>query len=181
MERAATADVVWLADGAKSNWRLADDLAPEATQILDWFHAVEHAGDCARALFGDKSPWVALWTESISRRLKAGRVGDVIDELEACRFLTRRGRKALRDLRRYYHNNRHRMRYDTYLRNGMPIGRGIVESAHRHVIQRRMKNAGQRWSLSRGRRMAAALRLQVELSSAIRCFDSTRRSSHAHR
>jgi hypothetical protein len=35
----------------------------------------------------------------------------------------------------------------------MPIGSGIVESAHKHVLQVRMKQAGQRWSILRGRRM----------------------------
>ncbi len=36
---------------------------------------------------------------------------------------------------------------------GLPIGSGIVESAHKHVLQARMKQAGQRWSMLRGRRM----------------------------
>ena len=167
MERAATADVVWLADGAKSNWRLADDLAPEATQVLDWYHAVEHAAECGRAVFGEQSPWVAVWIDAVCRYLRAGRIDAVIAELEECTFLTRRGRKALLDLRRYYHNNQKRMRYDAYLQAGFPIGSGIVESAHRHVIQRRMKNAGQRWSLPSARRM-------VRLRCAYRTCSPTR-------
>ena len=35
--------VVWLGDGAVCNWNLADQLCPDAVQILDWHHAVEHA------------------------------------------------------------------------------------------------------------------------------------------
>ena len=33
------------------------------------------------------------------------------------------------------------------------MGSGIVESAHRHVLQVRMKRAGQRWGIQRARRM----------------------------
>ena len=41
------------------------------------------------------------------------------------------------------------MRYRTLLRMGLPVGSGIVESAHRHVLQVRMKRAGQRWGIQR--------------------------------
>ena len=40
--------VIWLADGAKGNWSLASLLCPRAIQILDWFHAIEHAANCAK-------------------------------------------------------------------------------------------------------------------------------------
>lgn len=46
------------------------------------------------------------------------------------------------------------MRYTLFREMGLPIGSGIVESAHRHVLQVRMKRAGQRWALARARRMA---------------------------
>jgi hypothetical protein len=49
--------VVWLGDGAVCNWRLADHLAADAQQILDWHHAVEHAVDCGKVLLGEDSPW----------------------------------------------------------------------------------------------------------------------------
>ena len=32
--------VAWLGDGATGNWTLADQLCPDAVQILDWHHAV---------------------------------------------------------------------------------------------------------------------------------------------
>jgi hypothetical protein len=41
--------VVWLGDGAVCNWTLTDQLCPDAVQILDWHHAVEHAGDQDRS------------------------------------------------------------------------------------------------------------------------------------
>jgi len=45
------------------------------------------------------------------------------------------------------------MNYAEYLERGLPIGSGFVESAHRHVLQTRMKCAGQHWSQERAARM----------------------------
>jgi hypothetical protein len=36
--------MVWLGDGAACNWTLADQLAPDAGQILDWRHALTADG-----------------------------------------------------------------------------------------------------------------------------------------
>jgi hypothetical protein len=46
------------------------------------------------------------------------------------------------------------MRYADFIAAGYLIGSGIVESAHRHVIQTRMKRAGQHWGQKGGRQMA---------------------------
>lgn len=155
MERALKAEtVVWVGDGAKGNWRLASDLVPKCIQVLDWYHAVENGMDCGRKLLGDQSSWLQLWQERIEILLAAGDVSAMLKELEACLFVVPRNRrKALRELCRYYENNQGRMDYPRYIALGLPIGSGIVESAHRHVIQKRMKNAGQHWSEARGRRM----------------------------
>ena len=155
MERALTAQtVVWVGDGAKGNWRLASDLVPKCIQVLDWYHAVENAMACGRKLLGEQSPWLPVWKERIEDLLAAGDVDALLDELEACLFVAPRNRRrCLRELGQYYRNNRERMRYSEYQALGLPIGSGIVESAHRHVIQRRMKNAGQHWSEIHGRRM----------------------------
>ncbi len=73
----------------------------------------------------------------------------------------------------YYHTNAKRMRYRTFRACGLPVGSGIVESAHRHVLQVRMKRAGQRWSLPRARRMAR-LRAVYRTTGAMRFHAAVR-------
>lgn len=47
----------------------------------------------------------------------------------------------------YYEGNKDRMDYKKYMQIGCGIiGSGAIESAHRTVIQKRMKLSGQRWS-----------------------------------
>jgi len=62
--------------------------------------------------------------------------------------------KALNDLIRYYENNVERMKYGSFTEKGYLIGSGAVESAHRHIIQQRLKRSGQRWSIRGAQRIA---------------------------
>jgi hypothetical protein len=64
--------VVWVGDGAPCKWTLADQLAPDAVQILDWHHAVEHAVDCGKILLGEESPWLPLWQRPAQALLAEG-------------------------------------------------------------------------------------------------------------
>lgn len=178
----ACANVVWLGDGAACNWRLADQLAPDATQILDWHHAVEHAVDCGKVLIGEESPWLPLWQRRAEQLLAAGNADRLIAELTAClpeidkhRRDKVQARDAIDDLVRYYTNNAERMEYDHFRARGYPIGTGAVESAHRHVLQTRMKRAGQHWALRNARRMAR-LRAAYRTGGATTFYDGIRRA-----
>lgn len=45
----------------------------------------------------------------------------------------------------YFRNNRHRIRYATSRRRGLPIGSGPTEGACKSVVTMRFKRSGQRW------------------------------------
>ena len=54
----------------------------------------------------------------------------------------------------YYTANQNRMNYKKYQTIGVGlIGSGAIESAHRTVIQKRLKLSGQRWSMQGARHM----------------------------
>lgn len=57
----------------------------------------------------------------------------------------------------------------------LPIGSGAVESPHRHVLQTRMKRAGQRWALPNARRMAR-LRAAYRTGGTQRFYEAIRRA-----
>ena len=54
-------------------------------------------------------------------------------------------KKTIRDVTRYYHSNRRRMKYDEYLAAGYPIGTGVVEGGCLHLVKDRMEASGMRW------------------------------------
>lgn len=149
-------NVVWLGDGAPENWTMARELCPFAVQVLDVQHAIQNGMQCGKALLGESDESVPLWEKRIRQLLDASAPDATIRELMECVLETTNEDEvaALDKLVGYYRRNEQRMRYTTFREQGLPIGSGIVESAHRHVLQVRMKRAGQRWSLTRGRRMA---------------------------
>lgn len=149
-------EIVWLADGAPANWNLARILCPNATEVLDWCHALEHAVTCGKAILGEASPALADWKSRAEQLLWHGAINELLEELEACLPLAGEPteKEALENLLSYYRTNQARMDYASFRERGLLIGSGIVESAHRHVIQARMKRAGQHWSEKRGRQMA---------------------------
>ena len=65
--------------------------------------------------------------------------------------IPRRTKKQIEEyckLRIYINNNRSKMNYPDYILNKYLIGSGAIESAHRTVLQKRMKLSGQRWSIN---------------------------------
>lgn len=147
-------EVIWLGDGAVWNWNMADELCPQAIQILDVMHAIEHATDCAKILFGDDDIMIAMWVNRIKDIFYHGDTQALFDELGACRFGANQAECAtINELMRYYTNNRSRIEYVKFKEHGYSIGSGAVESAHKHVLQKRMKLAGQHWDIRRAKGM----------------------------
>ena len=59
------------------------------------------------------------------------------------------------------------MKYDEYLRLGYGIGSGAVESAHKQVVQARLRQAGMRWSEAGARRLLALRLLLLNNNRAL--------------
>jgi hypothetical protein len=55
---------------------------------------------------------------------------------------------------RYLSNRTECLDYPRALRLGLPIGSGMIESGHRHVLQARLKKAGTAWLMTNADRIA---------------------------
>jgi hypothetical protein len=146
--------VVVVGDGAEWIWNRAP-MFVRRCEILDFWHALEHAWEFAQLRYGKGSAQADGWVHQIAEDLKAGKVQEVIARLKRMRPQTPQSRESLRALIRYYSENAGRMRYDEYLRLGYGIGSGAVESAHKQVVHARFRQAGMRWSEAGARRLLA--------------------------
>lgn len=115
--------------------------------------------------------------------MSAGDVDALVRELMECWLadddmptLSDEQLKAIDVVIGYYRNNQTRMRYPEYLARGLMIGSGIVEAAHRHVLQERMKLSGQHWSERGGRRMVA-LRAAYQTAGPKRFHEAINRAA----
>ena len=120
---------------------------PQATCILDFWHAKEHLVELAEAWFADDPAARARWLDEQCHRLKREGGGAVLAQLEA---LDARGPspaavEALRQHTQYFRNHAARMDYPRYVARGWQIGSGPVESACKTVVGNRLKGSGMRW------------------------------------
>jgi hypothetical protein len=146
--------VVIVGDGAEWIWNRAS-MFVNRCEILDFWHALEHAWDFARLRYGEGSTQADLWVHEIAEDLRAGKVQEVIARLKRLRPKTPELRASWEALIRYYSENAGRMHYDEYLRLGYGIGSGAVESAHKQIVHARFRQAGMRWSEAGARRLLA--------------------------
>ena len=137
-------DLVFINDGARWQWNWIEAEYPKATQILDFFHAMEHIGSFVSLLKNGKEK--TEFMEQIGHCLKHEGVEECWNNLNALDCKTKTQKSEKQKLKTYLDNNQSRMNYPDFLKRNLLIGSGAIESAHRTVIQRRMKQPGQRWS-----------------------------------
>lgn len=139
-------DVVVLGDGGRWIWKQAKSNFPNATQILDFYHAAEHLSEVGKAWYGAQSPKAAKWLENRSRDFLEGRYETVMRSIRAWKPVEEQDIKTKHDNLGYFKRNRERMRYDQYRAKQMHIGSGIAESSCKCLVQARLKQSGMRWT-----------------------------------
>jgi hypothetical protein len=147
--------LVFINDGASWIREWITDNYPLAVSILDYYHATEYLYEFAEKAFPDAPLEKEKWCEEQKTLLLDSNVEEVLDNISRAKV----NEKDKKRITTYYQNNKERMRYKRYRKIGCGIiGSGAIESAHKTVIQKRMKQSGQRWSINGARNM---LRLRV--------------------
>jgi hypothetical protein len=126
-------------------------VAPGVLLILDLLHAVEKLWRAAYCFHAEGSEEATAWVRKQTLRVLQGQVSQVIKGMRQSatkRGLTGPKRQTLEKIARYLRRNRPYMRYDEYLRQGLPIASGCVEGACKHLIKDRLERSGMRWSLA---------------------------------
>jgi hypothetical protein len=145
--------LVFITDGAVwiKNW--LRDAYPQATHVLDFYHAFEHLSGFAKEYFADEEE-KNKWLEIQRGLLLNSFTEQVIGNIESLKSKKKKVRELKNSLLAYYRSNKDRMDYKKYAQMGAGlIGSGAIESAHRVVSQKRMKQSGQRWTVAGAQNM----------------------------
>jgi len=135
-------EVIVIGDGAHWIWKLAEEQFPQATQIVDWYHASQYVWNAASSIYPHEEALRTPWAKQQLDRLWEGRVEEVLAALAE-----HAGDEAAVDASiSYYTTHRERLDYPSYRARGLQIGSGTIESACKHLISARLKQAGMRWS-----------------------------------
>lgn len=116
----------------------------QGTFLCDFFHVSEYLGAAAESCGASTAD---RWRRTQQARLKRGAWDKVIEAL--AEHLEAPGTAEedapVRHGHRYLTNRTDCLDYPRALKLGLPIGSGMIESGHRHVLQARLKKAGTAW------------------------------------
>src|SRR5258705_12399928 len=156
--------VVLLIDGAAGLANMGRLCFPTAIQIVDFYHALEHAGKVLVALLGSK--------EHPDYKARRGRWAKQLLKDRVDKLITRARKEcagqpnaeAVEKELSYFVNNVERMQYGTFRRRGFFIGSGVVEAGCKTVIGARCNQSGMFWG-----------KPGAENVLALRCIAASRR------
>jgi hypothetical protein len=146
--------VLFVADAAAWIWKRVGTLwaalqipKDKRHELVDFYHAMEHLGSAAdwSGQFGTTKA-KKKWLREQSKRLLAGKVEQVIEQLEI--LAAKQPSKKLQTEVNYFvkHGREHkRMEYARMKELDLPLGSGAIESAMRRVVNLRLKGASLFW------------------------------------
>ncbi|MFC1836458.1 ISKra4 family transposase [Thermodesulfobacteriota bacterium] len=141
---------VILIDGEIALWKLAGKHFDGWTQIIDLIHVMEKLWIAAHQYHKKNSPEAEEYVKERVRLLLQGRLDWVLEDLEVSTKDGTLSRKRAAIVKSkvvgYFRRNAHRMRYDEYLKLGLPITTAIIESGCKNLINDRMERSGMIWS-----------------------------------
>ncbi len=100
----------------------------------------------AKAAYPQKEQKQKDWVKIQQQLLKKSQWQTVIQNSHKLKRNQKNLIEAITNLERYLTNNQSRIDYQSYLKAGLMIGSGVVESSNRRVVTQRLKQAGMHWS-----------------------------------
>ena len=140
--------VVAVNDGAHWIQNFIDYHAPKAIRIIDFAHAQSYLATIGKAIYPPESDEFKRWFRQTSRQLKTQPPHRLLADLYhlQTQFPDHPQAIEIEQAIRYLDSRQKMIDYAHFTRLNLPIGSGMVESGHKVVVQRRMKQAGMRWA-----------------------------------
>ena len=137
-----------IGDGAAWIWNLAEATFPEATHIVDLYHAREHLHSLTRSLefmlLDRKDEWLAARLEDLDH----GDVNGIEKAVRKYPIVESAKKDEVERELGYFLNNAPRMRYRWFRSRGLFVGSGVVEAGCKAVIGQRLKQSGMHWTVT---------------------------------
>jgi hypothetical protein len=138
----------WIADQMNMVFGL------QGSYLIDLYHLCEYLAAAGNTCAPDAKE---SWLEGQKELMKTNRSPEVLENLKAhLESETVPDKNApVRACHRYISNREGQFDYKSALEAGLPIGSGEIESAHRYVIQDRLKRPGAWWKTENAEHMLA--------------------------
>jgi hypothetical protein len=153
--------VVVLGDSAEWVKNQAQMHFPEATLIIDLYHARQHVSELCKTLFARnekkiRQQRIRWWTD-----LDNGKVQKIIHQAQQHLPQDAEAKKKAEIEIHYLEKNAEYMRYAEFRAQGLFVGSGVVEAGCKTLIGQRLKQSGMEWSV-RGANAIISLRCIIK-------------------
>ncbi len=152
----------WIADQVEKKF------GAQGRYLVDFFHACDYLSAAGKAIINSGQEH-KTWMDKQKTRLKANQANDVLHELQTHLESpqVQDSEAPVRQCHRYLFNRPDQLNYQDAIKRDLPIGSGEIESAHRYIVQQRMKRPGAWWRAHNAEHMLA-----LRLNRANRQWDS---------
>ena len=152
----------WIAD------QIEKKFGAQGSYLVDFFHACDYLSPAGKAINSDDQAQ-KTWMDEQKNRLKTHQVNAVLQELQSHLepSAVQDSEAPVRQCHRYLSNRPDQLNYQDAIKRDLPIGSGEIESAHRYIVQQRMKRPGAWWRAYNAEHMLA-----LRLNRANRQWDS---------
>jgi hypothetical protein len=139
---------VWIAD------QVAARFGTQGRYTVDFFHVCDYLAEAAKSCApGDPKTWLELQKKRLKDNDSAAVLAALSEALEPASVPD--ADAPVRACHRYLSNRLDHLDYQGALAQGLPIGSGEIESAHRYVVQQRLTRPGAWWTPDNAEAMLA--------------------------
>jgi hypothetical protein len=142
-----------------------DNFGSQGKYLIDFYHVSEYLAAAALKIAAPKKE--ARWLKKQKARLMTDQARKILRTLEPHREALGATETPVEDASRYIRQRMEYLHYAQARTANLPIGSGEVESAHRHVIQHRLKLAGAWWKETNAQAM-----LGLRVARANNCWNA---------
>ena len=140
----------WIAD------QVEQQFGAQGSYLIDFYHVCDYLSAVAKSMIAEPAGQ-KRWMEEQKTRLKTGRCGELLQELHLHLEASGVGDSdaPVRQCHRYLSHRQEQLNYPSALARDLPIGSGEIESAHRYIVQQRLKRPGAWWRVANADHMLA--------------------------
>jgi hypothetical protein len=129
----------------------------QGSYLIDFYHVCEYLSATAKAIIHGNNEAAADWMSVQKEHLKSRRIDEVIRTLNAHLETAQVDdtEAPVRRCHRYLSQRTQQLDYQNAIARNLPIGSGEIESAHRYLVQQRLKRPGAWWRAANAEHMLA--------------------------
>ena len=128
----------WIAEQVEAQF------GAQGQYLVDLYHVCDYLAAAARTCQAeDQSGWVSEQKTRLKRNQWQHVLSELLPHIEPPD--TEDDQSPVRGCYRYLRNRTHQLDYQGAQEAGLPLGSGEIESAHRYIVQNRIKIAGAWW------------------------------------